>query len=302
MVSSLLSFFVASLVETNILPEENTALTSPPAIVRLAGFDLDSITQKHPIPVKDSKYISPIIAAKGSIGIDFNTGTVLYEKNAHKRLSIASITKLMTILIILEENNLDETVTVTANAASTGGSTMFLRQGEEIGVKELLLGALVQSANDSAVALAEHNAGSVQKFVEKMNQKALQLGLVNTHFANPMGLDNPDNYSSAFDVAKIARYIYQKQFIKNAAVLRELDVYSVDKKYKHELKSTNDLLDSFLHVKGLKTGHTDGAGLCLVTVAEDDSGNEVVTVVLNSPARFTESKILIDWLFRAYNW
>ena len=208
----------------------------------------------------------------------------------------------MTMLIILEENDIGEVVKVSANAATVEGSEMFLRPDEEITVKNLLFGCIIHSANDAAVALAEHNAGTVKAFVEKMNTYALKLGLVNTHFSNPIGLDETDNYSSAYDIAKLSKHLYQKEFIRDAAVLKELDVKSVDGNYTHKLKSTNDLLGSYLKVKGLKTGSTDKAGLCLVAIAENDKGNDIITVVLDSPARFTETKILIDWVFRAYNW
>jgi serine-type D-Ala-D-Ala carboxypeptidase (penicillin-binding protein 5/6) len=247
--------------------------------------------------------ISPIVSASGSIGIDLQTGAILFEKNPHERLPIASITKLMTVLITLEENDLEETITVSGNASAVGGSTMYLRTGEEISVKAVLLGALINSANDAAISLAEHNAGSVDAFVEKMNKKALSLGLINTHFANPMGLDNSGNYSSAYDIAKLSKYIYQKEFVRNVAVLEEAEVQSVSGNYTHKLKSTNTLLgNKYYKVKGLKTGSTDSAGLCLVSVAENDTGNEIITVVLRSPARFRETKILIDWIFRAYKW
>jgi D-alanyl-D-alanine carboxypeptidase (penicillin-binding protein 5/6) len=100
----------------------------------------------------------------------------------------------------------------------------------------------------------------------------------------------------------MARYVYQKPFVKKAAAIKELEVTSVDNAYTHKLESTNELLDSYLNIKGLKTGHTDQAGLCLVAIAENENQNDIISVVLNSPARFTESKILIDWIFRAYIW
>lgn len=252
-------------------------------------------------PTKNPYYVSPIIKAKSGITMDMETGSVLYEKNADARLPIASITKLMTILIAMEENNLDETVKISTNAAHTEGSTMFLQTGEEIAMENLIYGALIGSANDAGIAIAEHNAGTVDEFVKKMNKKAKDLGLENTHFSTPVGLDRADNYSSARDVAKLAKIVYQSKFIKHAADLKILEVRSIDKKYTHKLESTNDLLGKF-GVKGLKTGSTDAAGLCLVAIAENDDKHEIITVVLNSPDRFKETKILIDWIFRAYNW
>jgi len=281
----------------------------PPPIITAAelspaNFDISNLIESSSAtPIKENKYISPIIEAQSSIALDLNTGKILYENNSHERLSIASITKLMTALIILEENKLNDITTVSHNAASTEGSTMFLRAGEEIAVENLLYGAIINSANDAAVALAEYNAGSVEAFIEKMNDRATSLGLVNTHFSNPIGLDQYDNYSSSYDIAKLGQHIYQNQFIRHAAKLKELEVKSVSGEYVHQLESTNELLENdYLNIKGLKTGRTDGAGLCLVSVAENDTNNEIITVVLNSPARFHETKILVDWTFRAYNW
>ena len=270
--------------------------------VQLASLSFSDLVEAPNKPIKDPLMISPIIDARGVIAMDMTSGEILYEKNAHKELAMASITKLMTMLLILEDNNLNEVVTISHNAANTEGSTMFLREGEEITVQNLLYGTLIHSANDAAVALAEHNAGSVDKFVEKMNTRAQELSLVNTHFSNPMGLDKANNYSSAYDLAKLGSFIYKNKFIKESAIIKNLDVQSVSGSYTHKLESTNDLLDSYLKIKGLKTGSTDGAGLCLVAIAENDQGHEVITVLLNSPARFEESKILLDWVFRAYKW
>ena len=174
---------------------------------------------------------------------------------------------------------------------------------EQISLENLLYGAIIHSANDAAVALAEHNAGSVDAFVEKMNKKAQEFGLENTNYSNPIGLDDYNNYSSSYDIAILSKHIYQNQFVRHAAKLKELEVKSVDGTYSHLLQSTNALLgNEYLNIKGLKTGKTDGAGLCLVAVAETDTGNEIITVVLNSPDRFYETKILVDWIFRAYTW
>lgn len=300
MLTSLLSIYIASALQGDL--KENPKEPQTSSIIKTASLNFSNILESSKAPLKDPYYISPIIEAEASIAIDLNTGEILFEKNIHARLAIASITKLMTILIILEENKLDEVVTISSNAASTNGSTMHLKQSEEITVENLLYGAIINSANDAAVALAEHNSGSVSAFVEKMNQKAKNLGLINSNFSNPIGLDGPNNYSSAFDVAKIAKEVYQYEFIQQAAQIKDFSVSSVSGKYTHSLESTNELLDSYLGIKGLKTGKTDAAGLCFVAVAENEEGNEIITVVLNSPARFPETKILVDWIFRAYNW
>jgi len=299
MLTSILSIYIASLIQKNVV--EN--IGPPPEIVKIEDSSSEDFEGLNKLPTKDPLMISPIIDAKSSLAMDINTGMVLYEKNINARLPIASITKLMTIMIILEENNLDDVVKISHNAASTGGTSMGLRPGEKIKVKNLLLGALIQSANDAAIALAEYNSETVEAFIEKMNTKALTLGLLNTHYSNPAGLDDKNNYSSAYDLAKLSRYVYQKQFIKQAAGIKDTKVTSVEGAYTHNLTSTNDLLgNKYYKVKGLKTGTTDAAGLCLISIAENDKGNEILTIVLDSPARFTETKIIIDWIFRAYTW
>ncbi|MBI4235407.1 D-alanyl-D-alanine carboxypeptidase [Candidatus Peregrinibacteria bacterium] len=271
--------------------------------IKSAALNLENLINGKKIPVKNPYFIAPVIEAAGVISVDSETGTVLYEKNAHQKLAFASITKLMTILIVLEENNLSDTVKISGNAANTEGSKMFLRAGEEIALENLIYGAIIGSANDAATALAEHNAGTVSAFVEKMNTKAKELGLLNTHFSNPVGLDDKNNYSSAYDVAKMAQYIYKHSFIRHAAQLKSLEVKSISGNFTHKLETTNDLLsDELFKFEGLKTGSTNLAGLCLVSYVENDNGNEILTVVLNSPARFTETKILTDWTFRAYKW
>lgn len=294
MISSLISLYIATLMPPTVLNDA----------VNEQAFSLSTfIEEKTTLPVKDSKYISPIIAATSSVSIDINTGKILFEKNAHDRLSIASITKLMTINIILEENELSEIATVSSNAANTEGSTMFLRTGEEISVENLLYGAIINSANDAAVALAEHNAGTVEAFVEKMNVKAIALGLQNTSYSNPIGLDQYNNYSSAYDIAQLGMHVYENQFVRHAAKLQTFSVTSADGGYTHKLESTNELLgNEFFNIKGLKTGSTEQAGLCFVAIAENDTSNEIITVVLDSPARFIETEILVDWIFRAYSW
>lgn len=303
MLTSLLSIYIAATISPGLtgntipFPKEESI-----SVVKTANVDLQRFLETQVAPVKNSHFIAPIINAKSSIAVDLNSGSILFEKNAHQRRQIASLTKLMTALIIVEENNLNEIVTISNNAANTEGSTMHLVPGEQITVENLLYGLMINSANDAAIALAEHNGQNVSNFVDKMNQKASALGLINTNFTNPTGLDTSLGYSSAYDIAKLSQHIYQTDFIKKAGAIQTLDVQSVSGNYNHKLENTNELLDSYLKIKGLKTGNTDGAGLCLAVIAENDQGKEIITVVLDSPARFTETKILVDWVFRAYIW
>ncbi len=298
-IASILTLYVASIINPDFeaIPSyKDTGLAS------ILDIDLGNILSTKSEPVKKNTYISPVISPKSAIAVDNDTGAILYEKNANEKLPIASITKLMTILVILEENNLSDIVTVSANASSVGGSTMFLKTGEKIAVENLIYGALIGSSNDAAVALAEYNAGSTSAFVDKMNKKAKNLELTNTHFSTPNGLGDVDNYSSAKDLSVLAQQVYKNKFIKHAAELKDIEVLSLDGSVTHKIKTTNELLGGYLNVKGLKTGTTDAAGQCLVTIAENDEGHEITTVLLHSPDRFTEAKVLIDWVFRAFNW
>lgn len=303
MLSSIIGFYIAQSLQP-IMPI-NTSKEIP--VMENTKFEINKLDftnflSVNPVPIKKAEFISPVINAGSAISIDEETGVTLYEKNSHQSRQIASLTKLMTAVIILEENDLSDTVTVPRVANYQDGSQMFLRTDEKITIENLLYGLMINSANDAALTLAEYNAGTVEKFVEKMNKKAEELNLKETHFQNPIGLDDKNNYSSAYDMANLARYIYQKDFIRKVAIIKEMEVKSTDGQTTHKLKSTNDLLDSYLKIKGLKTGTTDKAGQCLVAIANNDANNEIITVVLGSPARFSESKVLIDWTFRAYTW
>ncbi len=266
-------------------------------------WDPATVLTAHPIPTHDGIHIAPIVEATSAIVVDLDTGMVLFEKNPYEKLPFASITKLMTAIVVMEENEMDEVVTVSGNSAQTGGSRIWLLSGETIRLKDLLYAILIHSGNDAAIALAEHNAESVDGFVEKMNAKAQMLGLYDTSFSNPIGFDDEKNYSTVHDLALLGRYAFRKDFVRHAVGIQNMEVSSVNGRHKHELKNTNKLLGKdYFNVKGLKTGSTDLAGLCFVSVAENDNGNRVMTIVLNSPDRFRETKILIDWTFRAFKW
>ena len=255
------------------------------------------------LPVKERISISPLIDAESGIIVDFESGEILFEKNSDKKLQIASITKLMTAVIALEEGNLDETIIVSEKAALTEGSKVWLLSGEELTLKNLLFALLIHSGNDAAYAIAEHfGNGDVKIFVENMNQKALDLGLSSTHFENPIGFDAKENYSTAYDLSLLARYAYRKPFIRDAAKIKSMTITSTNGNHSHELETTNELLGSFLNVVGLKTGTTELAGQCLISIAQNDQGRKIITVILNSPDRFSETKSLVSWSFNAFKW
>ncbi len=260
------------------------------------AFDDSSLLSVASIPVKKAEMVAPApISAEAGIAIDIESQTVLFQKNSDLKLPIASLTKLMTAYITLDEEDPDAIVTISANAAATPGSRMGLRTGEKITVKNLLYGLLIPSGNDAAVALAEYNAGNEKEFVKKMNKKARQIGLDQTQYANSTGLDKGESYSTPHDLALLASYLIRDNTIREIVSLKSAEVSG------HKIESTNTLLGQ-MGIKGIKTGFTEAAGECLVTLAVNQASKEVLIVVLGSRDRFLDTKILLDWIYRAYIW
>ncbi len=206
------------------------------------------------------------------------TGDVLAEHDPRQRLPMASITKLMTSLVALERESPDDQVTVTQGAAGVGESTINLRAGERIALRDLIRAALVQSANDAANAIAAHVGGSIPKFVALMNARAQELGLTDTHFANPDGLDAPGHFSSARDVTRLARIAMRQPLIRKT--VRIVDTTAAGRR----LRTWNDLLSTFPNLIGVKTGHTDGAGWSQVAAARG-GGVTVYATLLGGETR-----------------
>lgn len=259
-------------------------------------FDGHALLNVSPLPQKQVEFVAPgYTSATSILSIDLESQSVLFEKNSNAKVPTASLTKLMTAALILEENHPDNQVTVSGNAASTLGSTMNLRSGEVITVRDLLYGLLINSANDAAVALAEFNAGSESEFVAKMNDKAKRLGMESTNYANATGLDSSIGHSSARDLALLSSHLAKDPNVRAIVKLQSAEIAG------HGLENTNDILGE-LGIKGMKTGKTPAAGECLVTLAESPSGHEVITVILGSSNRFADSRTVIDWIYRAYTW
>lgn len=301
MITTLLGLYIASILNPF---SQMDSMQSPVNTENTGGsrFNMASLLNASPQPIKRSNKISPVLEASSGIVVDTSSGKTLFEKDINEKRQIASITKLMTAVIILEENGLNELVTVSQKAANIPGSKIWLYPGEKIAVQNLLYAVLIHSGNDAAWALAEHNAGTVEAFVSKMNKKAQKLGMTNTNFQNPVGFDDSKNYSTAYDLSILSRYIFRKDFVRHAVIIKELSITSANGDITHKLETTNELLDSYLNVKGLKTGHTEQAGLCLSAVSENEYGNQILTIILNSPDRFKETKLLTDWVFKSYIW
>ena len=243
----------------------------------------------------------PLLQAEAGIVADLNSGQILYQKNGLEKYPIASLTKLMTALIIIQEHKLNEVVTVPQLATQVGGSSINLQNQEKITVLNLLKGLLIQSGNDAAVALAVHNSQSVDKFVKKMNLKANELNLQNTNFANPMGFDDPENYSTAQDLFTLAKAVYKYPTIQKIVNIKETTIYSTDKSNSHLLQTTNLILDNYLNVGGLKTGTTSQAGGCFIGITKNEE-HPKIAIVLGSNDRFLDTKVMLDWVQNTFKY
>ena len=246
----------------------------------------------------------PEVAAPSAILMDAATGQVLYEKNSHERLRPASVTKVMTLLLVMEaldEGRLswDQTVTASAAAAAKGGSQVYLEEGEQMTMDEMLKSVVVSSANDCATALAEAVAGSEAAFVELMNERAVELGMEDTTFLNCNGLDEDGHLTSAYDIALMSR-----ELVLNHPGVREYTTIWMDsiRNGAFGLTNTNRLVRFYQGATGLKTGSTDSALYCMSATAERD-GMELIAVVMKSPTsadRFEDAKALLDYGFASY--
>ncbi len=283
-----------------------SAGTMVPVQTPESNFDPVSLLSVNRVPVKKNSAIQPEIEAKSAIAMDLDSGVILYEKNIREQLPMASLTKIMTAILILESHDLSEVVTIEENYGNLKedevGVRIWLRQYEKITVENLLISLLVRSAGDSALALATYHSGSVEAFIDEMNAKAKILNLKDTHFLNPIGLDADGHYSSAYDLSILTKYALRKQTFRNIVKIKKATVKSTNGKIAHEFNSTNYLLNSYLDIQGVKTGTTDEAGESLINLARNNYGYEIITVLLNSPDRFQENKSMIDWVFRSYQW
>lgn len=244
--------------------------------------------------------------AKSAILIERDTGAVLYDKNSHEKLAPASMTKIMTMILIMEaldkgQINWDDKVRTSEYAASMGGSQIFLETGEEMTVKEMLKGISIGSANDASVAMAEHISGSEQAFVDKMNQKVKELGLKDTKFQNPTGLPAKDHYSSAYDMGMMA-----KELLKYEKITKYTGMYESylreDSDKKFWLVNTNKLVRFYPGVDGLKTGFTSEAKYCLTATAKKNDMRVVAVVfgLKSSKDRNAEVSKMLDYAFSQY--
>lgn len=308
-------FFSVVIVQFKIFRLEENQTQDTSGQVKSAETSLSS--QSIPIldsgnllltPKKIKKFHEANIYAKSYILYDINSGYILSQKNANIQLPIASTTKILTAIIVLENYHLNDTVVISKNAASQIGSEVMLKSGEKITIESLLYALLIQSGNDAALALAENYPGDVKEFVNAMNAKASYLGLKNTHLKDPAGLDD-EGKSTAHDLAILTAYALRNPTFSKIVKTVDFDITSIDGRITHKLESSNRLIKSdqplyYPLAIGVKTGFTPIAGHCLVAAAEKN-GRKIISIVLNTDefsndASAEQSKKLLEWGFENF--
>lgn len=274
------------------------------AEIKYADDELEEILENDElndaISVSNESTDEPIINSRIGVIFDRKSGRVIWGKNENKRSAMASTTKIMTCIIVLENANLNDEVTVSNKAGGTGGSRLGLKKGDKITINDLLYGLMLRSGNDAAVALAEHIGGSKEGFAKLMNDKASELGLKDTHFVTPHGLDDPEHYTTAYELAKITDYALKNEKFARIVGTKECTINING--YSKQLTNTNELLGYLQGVNGVKTGFTNNAGRCLVTSSNRDNF-EIITVVLGADTkkiRTTDSIKLIEYAYKNY--
>lgn len=241
------------------------------------------------------------VSAQSAILMEQTSGRVLFEKDAYTKRRIASITKIMTAIIAIESGKMNDTVTVSSRAVRAEGSSVYLKEGEKIKLRDLVYGLMLRSGNDAAVAIAEHVGGSVEGFVFLMNQKAAEIGMRNTHFANPHGLDDAENhYSTAYDMALLMRYAMHNKEFRQISGTKVYRAPNPDEKWDRIWRNKNKLLTNlYEYCTGGKTGYTKRAKRTLVTTAEKD-GMELIAVTLNAPDDWNDHITMYEYGFDHY--
>ena len=266
----------------------------------LVNFDEGNINVNETVKTSAKQVNIPDINSRSAVVIDRNSNTILYGKNENDKRKMASTTKIMTCLLTLENCNLADTVEISKKSAGTGGSRLGLKTGDKITVKDLLYGLMLCSGNDAAVALAEHVSGSVENFAILMNDKVKKIGLNNTNFETPHGLDSENHYTTAYELALLANYALKDETFSKIVGTK---TYTVTiNGYSKQISNTNELLGNLNGVYGIKTGFTNGANRCLVTACKRDN-LDIICVVLGADTknfRTKDSIKLIEYSFKTF--
>ena len=241
----------------------------------------------------------PEITAESAILVDAYSGRVLYAKNEHVRRPMASTTKITTALVALEKAKLTDVVTVSKNASETGEATIDLQEGEKITLENLLYGMMLPSANDAAVAIAEHIGGTQEKFIDLMNKRVQDLGLKDTHYVTPNGLHDDNHFSSAYDLAFIAREALKLPKFREIIATKRREIPWEGHPWQRVLTNKDKLLNNYPYAIGVKNGYTHQAGNCLVGAAEKD-GLTLIAVVMKSSHMYEETQKILEYGFANY--
>lgn len=255
---------------------------------------------KNEITQASTSNEKPTINSRRYVIYDRLSDRCLYGKDENKQTSMASTTKIMTALIVIQKCNLSDTVTISQKAAGVGGSRLGLKKDDKITVNDLLYGLMLKSGNDAAIALAMHTSGNVEEFAKLMNEKAKEIGLSNTNFVTPHGLDDPNHYTTAYELAKLTDYALENKTIAQIVNTKSITI-SINEKPVN-IHNTNELLGSVQGVYGVKTGFTNNAGRCLVTSVKRNN-MDLIIVVLGADTRKDRAKDsikLIEYAFRKY--
>lgn len=236
------------------------------------------------------------ISAECACVIEAKTGKVIFEKNKDTRHAMASTTKIMTGIIALEESKPDDIVTMSYQASNTEGSSIYLQPDEKIYMKDLVFGLMLNSGNDAAVAIAEHISTTTEEFCKKMNEKAAELGLLNTNFKNPNGLFEDGHYTTAHDLAKLTQYAMKNKVFREIVATKEKKVTLAEPARELYFSNHNKLLQEYDGAIGVKTGYTTDTGRCLVSAAEKN-GTTLYCVTLDAPNDWSDHKKMLDYCF-----
>ncbi|MBQ2755015.1 MAG: D-alanyl-D-alanine carboxypeptidase [Clostridia bacterium] len=239
------------------------------------------------------------LSAQSSVLMDFESRRVLMENNAHLRRGMASTTKIMTAIVALEKGNLDDIVTVSYKASTVEGSSMWLKSGEEITLRSLLYGLMLNSGNDAATAIAEHIGGSIEGFAVLMNDKAKELGLKDTSFTNPHGLDDENHYTTAYELGIITCYAMENEVFCDIVNTKRKTIEGLGNGINRTLTNHNKMLTLYDNADGVKTGFTKKCGRCLVSSATKDD-LKLIAVTLNAPDDWNDHKTMLDFGFDNY--
>ncbi len=260
------------------------------------------ISNPNFLPIRNWGVDEPDVEARAALIYDLGKDKILYQKNKDQILPIASLTKLTTALVVLENLNLDEVIVVSKKAVAFPSKMGGLMAGEKITVENLLYALLMESSNDAAVALAEKTeelTGYV--FTDLMNKKAGELGLIKTYFTDPSGY-GATNVSTAYEINKLVKYSLNQPLIWQIMKTPAINLFSADGGIEHHWTNTDKLLNKMTNIVGGKTGYTYQAGGCLVLVVEQPNSSRITSVVLGAEERFLETEKLVNWVSRAYRW